>query len=352
MRAIVYHGRKDLRYEEFPEPSLAPNEALIRVKYAGVCHTDFNEVENGPIFASVTPHRRTGRKLPMVLGHEFAGEVVDIGRQVSNVRVGDRVAINAVDACGECYYCKKNERALCPSVAFLGLGRDGGFAEFVAVQGECCYPLRENVSCREGVLAEPLSVAVHAVRQARLEIGTDVAIVGGGTLGLCLLQVARASGAREVFVIERAESKRRFCEELGGRFLNSKTNARFRQEILHYTDGRGVGVAFECAGAASALETAVDVTRAGGVICVTGIYPGPISMDFNKVLGGEKSMMTSLAYGTEYPVTIAMLADGRLRAEPLITDCVPLAEACERICEFESRGATNIKTLLEISSET
>lgn len=105
-------------------------------------------------------------------------------------------------------------------------------------------------------------------------------------------------------------------------------------------------------GAAPLLGTAVDVTRARGVICITGIYPGPFSVDLDKVLGGEKSFVTSLAYGTEYPATIAMLADSRLRAEPLFTACVPVADACEHVREFQSRGATNIKTLLAISSQT
>ncbi len=348
MKAIVYHGRKDLRYEDFPEASPAPNEVIVKVKYAGMCHTDFNEVENGPIFVAATPHVRTGRQIPIVLGHEFSGQVVDKGRQAAKVNVGDRVAVNAVDGCGECDYCRKGEPALCPSAAYIGFSRDGGFAEFVAVKAECCHPLRDEVSYREAVLAEPLSVAVHAVRRVRLEVGTDVAIVGGGTLGLCLLQVVRAAGARDVFVIEHSESKRRFCEALGGRFLNSKADANFRQEILERTQGHGVGISFECAGAASALETAVDVTRSGGVICATGIYPGPFPLDFNKVLGGEKSIVSSLAYGTEYPATIAMLADGRLRAAPLITNCVPLSQGCEHIRDFEARGATDIKTLLEI----
>jgi (R,R)-butanediol dehydrogenase/meso-butanediol dehydrogenase/diacetyl reductase len=348
MNALVYYGRKDLRYERFPEPSPAPDEVLVKVKYAGMCHTDFNEYENGPIFTSVTPHPRTGRKAPLVLGHEFSGQVVSIGPQVTNVKEGDRVAINAVDACGKCFYCKRGDRALCPSVAFLGLGRDGGFAEFVAVQAECCHPLREGVSYRDAVLAEPLSVAVHAARRARFEVGTNVAIVGGGTLGLCMLQVVRAAGARDVFVIERSESKRRFCEALGGKFMNSATNASFRLEILDRTQGRGVDFAFECAGAGAALGTAVDVTANGGVVCATGIYSGAFLFDFNKVLGGEKSIVTSLAYGTEYPATIAMLADGRLRADALITNCIPLSQGCEHIREFESRGVTNIKTLLEI----
>ena len=350
MKAIVYHGRKDLRYEDFPDPSFAPNEVIVKVKYAGMCHTDFNEVENGPIFVAATPHARTGRKIPIVLGHEFAGQVVDKGREATNINIGDRVAVNAVDGCGECHYCENGEPALCPSAAYVGFSRDGGFAEFVGVKAECCHPLGEGVSYQTGVLVEPLSVAVHAVRRAKLEVGSDVAIVGGGTLGLCLLQVARVSGARDVFVIERSESKRKICEQLGGTFLNSAADAAFREKILQRTHGRGVDVAFECAGAASALEAAVAVTAPAGVICATGIYPGPFSFDFNQLLGGEKSIIPSLAYGTEYPTTIAMLADGRLRAEPLITACVPFSQGCEHIREFEQRGAANIKTLLEIDS--
>ena len=137
---------------------------------------------------------------------------------------------------------------------------------------------------------------------------------------------------------------------LGGTFLNSKTDPHLQEEVFDKTSGRGVGVSFECAGAPSALKTAVEVTAPSGLICVTGIFLGPFAFDFNQLLAGEKTIVRSLAYGNEFPATIAMLAEGRLRADALITNCIPLSAGCEYIRDFETRGAANLKTVLEVAS--
>src|ERR1041385_5820185 len=140
MKALVYHGQKDVRYENISEPSeLGPKEVRLKVKYAGLCHTDFNEYLRGPLFVARTPHPRTGRSIPLVMGHEFSGEVVEIGAAVGHIQVGDRVAVNAVDSCGQCAYCRRGTPALCQSVAYVGFGRDGGFAEFTVLPEACCF---------------------------------------------------------------------------------------------------------------------------------------------------------------------------------------------------------------------
>ena len=133
MKALVFHGREDLRYQDLPEPVPGPHEVLIKVKSSGLCHTDFNEYRNGPLFVSASPHPRTGRAIPLVLGHEFSGQVVTVGPRVKRVKVNDRVAVNAVDGCGSCVFCHKQQFALCTTAAYIGFGRDGGFADFAAV---------------------------------------------------------------------------------------------------------------------------------------------------------------------------------------------------------------------------
>jgi (R,R)-butanediol dehydrogenase / meso-butanediol dehydrogenase / diacetyl reductase len=159
-----------------------------------MCHTDFSEYANGPIFVSGTPPARTGRSVPLVLGHEFSGQIVQTGSDVTELKIGDRVAINAVDSCGACPYCIRGQGALCSSAAYIGFNLDDGFAEFAAVPAACCHVLPARLPYRDAGLVEPLSVAVDAVRRAQLEMGTSVAIVGGGTLGLCMLEAV--SGCR------------------------------------------------------------------------------------------------------------------------------------------------------------
>lgn len=167
-------------------------------------------------------------------------------------------------------------------------------------------------------------------------------------MGLCVLQAARCAGARCVFVVEKTESKRGYAEALGAEaFLNSD-QVDVVQEIAGRTDGLGVDIAFECAGSAAALNTAVEVTRKGGTICVAGLFPGPAPFDWNAVMGAEKSIIATLAYGNEYATTIALLRDGRLSAGPLITGSVTLAEAAAHLRNFEAAGHQGIKTLIEL----
>jgi len=352
MQALVYHGRNDLRYESFPVSSqLGPNEVRLRVKYAAICHTDINELRNGPIYVAQTPHPRTGRSIPLVLGHEFSGQIIEAGKQVRRLKVDDRVAVNCVDACRNCFYCAQSKYALCPSAAYIGFSRDGGFSEWAIVPEDCCYRLSPGISYRAGALVEPLSVGLHAARQSRLDVGSRVAVIGGGAVGLCTVQALRAVGARQVYVVERAEAKKPLAMQLGATAFINPLQDDPRQAIEDFTDGGGADATFECVGSDAALETAVEVTRPGGTICLVGIYPGPSRFDFNSLMKGEKTLVTSLAYGDEFPTTIAMLADGRLQAEPLITRTLSWEEALEKgFHQYEAAAASNVRTLVQIDA--
>jgi (R,R)-butanediol dehydrogenase / meso-butanediol dehydrogenase / diacetyl reductase len=350
MKALVYYGTKDMRYEEFPEPPVLPGEVRLRVKYSAICHTDFNEYLNGPLYVSATPHPRTGRCVPIVLGHEFSGEVVQIAGDVTRVKVGDRVTVNAVDCCGNCQFCRRGLGAQCPTAALIGFGRDGGYAEYAVVPAACCHVLRPQVSFRAASLVEPLSVALHAVRRAKFEPGSSAAVVGGGAIGLCMLQALRACGAVDVYVIEKSAAKRQFAEGLGvTEFIHSQESDP-RQLILERTGGTGVDFSFECVGSGPALETALSVTRPGGTVCLVGMVPRPVEFNWNNVLSKEKTITTTIAYNDEFPMVIAMLNSGTLKAEPLITRTLALDEALETLTHYEELGSTSIRTVIEMNS--
>lgn len=350
MRAVVYHNRMDVRYEDVPETrSLGEREVRVLVRYAGICHTDYNEYRHGPFFIPTSPHPRTGRSAPLIMGHEFSGKVIETGPGVRRVRIGDRVAVNSVDSCGDCVQCRRGAEALCNSAAYIGFSRDGGFAQQAIVPEVCCYSLTPEVSDRAGALVEPFAVAVHAVRQCRPSIGARVAIVGGGAVGLCTLQTLLACGVRNVFVFETCGVKRKLAARLGASKTIDAADIDGMKVVRDLTDGLGVDCAFECVGAAAALETAVRATRAGGRICIVGIYPGPFEFEFNRLVTQEKAVITSLAYGDEFPTVIAMLADGRLRAEPLVTRTVPLSESLAALAAYEKLAASTIRTLIEVN---
>jgi (R,R)-butanediol dehydrogenase/meso-butanediol dehydrogenase/diacetyl reductase len=314
MQALVYHGRKDIRLEDFPEQAkLGPLDVRLRVKCAALCHTDFNEYLHGPMYISKTPHPRSGRSIPLVIGHEFSGEVVETGADVRQVKVGDRVAVNAVDSCRRCDFCHRGMYELCRSAAYIGFDRDGGFAEGAVVPEHCCHVLGAKISNEAGALVEPLAVALHAVKRAQVGVGSQVAVVGGGAVGLCVLQCLRAVGVRDVFVVEKCEPKRQYAAQMGASaFINSEQTDPLKA-IRELTGGAGADTTFECVGAAPAFRLAVELTRSGGTICVVGVFPGPFEFDLNSLLGNELQLVTSRAYADEFPTVIAMLSDGRLQ---------------------------------------
>jgi (R,R)-butanediol dehydrogenase/meso-butanediol dehydrogenase/diacetyl reductase len=350
MQALVYHGRKDIRLEDFPEQAtLGRRDVRLRVKCAALCHTDFNEYLHGPLFISQKPHPRSGRSIPLVIGHEFSGEVIETGPDVRHVKRGDRVAVNAVDSCRECPACLSGMYELCRVAAYVGFDRDGGFAESAVIPEDCCHRLGSRVSDEAGALVEPLAVALHAVKRARVEIGSRVAVVGGGAVGLCVLQCLRAAGVREVYVVDKRETKRQFAEKMGATaFINSEQTAPCAA-IQEFTEGAGADTTFECVGAAPAFHLSAELTRAGGTVCVVGVFPGPFEFDLNALLGNELQVVTSRAYGDEFPTVIAMLSDGRLQAEPLITQRLPLSEAMQKgLSQYEATAASNVRTIIEM----
>ncbi len=350
MKALVYHGTRDLRYQDFADPHVKAGEVLLRIKCSGLCHTDFNEYINGPLYVAASPHKRTGRSVPLVLGHEFSGEVVELGPGVTRLRVGDRVAVNAVDACRKCEFCRRGLFVHCPVAATIGFARDGGYAEYAGVPEDCCHTLRPNVSFRSAAMVEPFSVALHSVRRAKVEVGSRAAIVGGGTIGLCTLQALRACGVVDVFVIEKSSAKRQFAENLGASAFIQAEISDPRQAISDLTGGMGADYTFECVGSGAALATALRVTRPGGTVCLTGVIPHPTEFNWNDLLRDEKTVTTTNAYDDEFPIVIAMLNDGRLKAEPLISQTFPLREAWSNLTHFEEAGRANIKMLIEMNA--
>ena len=288
MKALVYYGRKDIRLEDFPEQSkLGRTEVRLRVNCAALCHTDFNEYMHGPIYISQKPHPRSGRSIPLVIGHEFSGEVLETGMDVQKVKRGDRVAVNAVDPCLSCADCSRAQYELCRAAAYIGFDRDGGLAENAVIPEHCCHRLSSHVSDEAGALVEPLAVGLHAVKRAGVGEGSRATVVGGGAVGLCVLQSLRAMSVSEIYVVEKCETKRRFAEELGATAFINAENTDPCTAINMLTAGAGTDATFECVGAAPAFNLAVELTRGGGTVCVVGVYPGSFEFDLNQLMSNE-----------------------------------------------------------------
>ena len=326
MRALRWHGPKDLRVEDVGEPGAQAGQLVVDVAWCGICGTDLHEYLAGPIFIPTEPHPLTGQKAPVTLGHEFAGRVVEVGSGVQGFNEGDRVAVDAAVKCGRCWFCTQGNYILCDQLGFTGLASNGAMARYVAAPAYGAHHLPDEVSDEEGALIEPLAVAVHAVRRGRLLAGDRVAILGAGPIGLATLAAARAAGAGEVFVVEMAAARKEKAAAGGATHVIDPADGDPATQIRDLTNGLGADIAFECVGGRETGAIAVSLARKGGRVVIVGVFEAPSSLHFNEVGLAEREIIGSLAYVDDFPRTIALVADKRIQAEPFITGRVNLDE--------------------------
>jgi (R,R)-butanediol dehydrogenase/meso-butanediol dehydrogenase/diacetyl reductase len=329
MRAARWHGRRDVRVEEVPTPEPGPGEALLRVSWCGICGTDLEEYREGPVLVPVErPHPLTGRVAPLTLGHEFSGRVAAVGPGGTHLAVGERVVPDPVLFCGRCFYCRQHQYALCERWAALGLHADGGLAEYALVPAFACARLPDALADEEGALVEPTEVAVRAVRKAGLRLGERAAVLGGGTVGLLALQAARAAGAGEVYLVEPRAERRALGLELGAAAALDPADPEWLADLRARCAGLGPEVVLECAGTRASADLAIRAARKGGRIVLVGIQPGQVPVATLEILVGEKQVVGSIQhhYDEDLPAALQLLADGRIRARPLVTARIGLEQ--------------------------
>jgi (R,R)-butanediol dehydrogenase/meso-butanediol dehydrogenase/diacetyl reductase len=321
VQAVRWHARGDVRVEEVPPPPPpGPGEVQLRVRWCGICGTDLEEWLSGPLFIPATaPHPVTGARAPLVLGHEFAGVVTLAGDGVSGPAPGQRAAVDTIVYCGTCHWCLRGEVVRCPLLGALGLHGDGGLAELCNAPARMCLPVPDSVGDDEAALAEPLAVAVRALRRGGLRPGERVAVVGLGAVGLMAVQAAAAFGAGSVAVVEPLRERRALAMRLGADRHVSPDDAVTLQ----------ADVAVECAGSPAAVETAVRALRTGGRAVVLGIGTHPAKVAPMDLVVGEKSIIGSLSHvwDEDFRIALGLLGRGAVQAAPLITDRIPLSAA-------------------------
>jgi (R,R)-butanediol dehydrogenase/meso-butanediol dehydrogenase/diacetyl reductase len=347
MKALRWHARHDVRLDDVPEPVAATGEVVIGVEACGICGSDLHEYLDGPLYIPVRPHPLTGVAPPVTLGHEFVGRIVTTGPDVRQVRPGDRVAVNPCLLCGTCQRCRRGQVNHCARLATLGLSRDGAFAPLVAAPAASCHVLPPEVGEGEGAFVEPLAVAVHAARRARLSPGARVVVVGAGPIGLLLLQVLRARGAGWVAVVEPRAERRRLARELGADHVVDPEAEDPAHAVAAATADERAELTFECVGSAAAFASAVRLTAKQGRIVLVGLVPATVPVNLLQLLAHEKEIVGSSAYVDEFPEAIALLAAGQVRVAPLVTGQVPLRQALEEGLEVLRRpDASHVKILV------
>jgi L-iditol 2-dehydrogenase len=331
MTASRLYGIRDLRIDEFPCPVPGPGEVLLKVASVGVCGSDVHYYKEGRIGDQLVSE-------PIIMGHEFSAWVAGLGAGVEGLALGELVAVEPAISCGECESCRHGHPNLCPSVRFCGTPPvDGVFVEYTVMPRENCFVLPEEFSPVDGVLLEPLGIAIHAVDLAHLKPGHTVAVLGAGPIGLLVAAVAKAAGASTVLMTEPLAERRRFAGKYVADVALDPAATDVVDGILHQTHGRGVDVAFEAAGALETPDQAAAVTRPGGTVIVAGI-PSEDRMAMTASTIRRKGLTIKLVRRMKhtYPRAINLVADGAVDVRSLATHTFPL----ERISDaFEMVSA-------------
>jgi (R,R)-butanediol dehydrogenase/meso-butanediol dehydrogenase/diacetyl reductase len=301
----------------------------VRVDVCGICGTDVEEYLDGPNITPLEPNPLTHRCAPLTMGHEIVGVVEEVGAGVE-FTAGTRVAVEANIFCGTCYWCQRHQYPLCVKLTSLGQHTDGGLAEAVLAPAYMCLPYRADVAPERMALAEPLAVAVRAVRRAGIQDGSTATVIGSGTIGLLTIQAARLAGATTVIAIDRHESRRALAIQLGATSALAPEEAA--DGVAELTAGVGTDVSIESAGNTPAALAAIDLVRKGGRAVLLGVYAGTIPVDMMSLLMAEKEIAASLShvYDEDFAKAVSLIEHGKVDVIPLITDRIALDDIVEK----------------------
>ncbi|WP_225335304.1 NAD(P)-dependent alcohol dehydrogenase [Halomicrobium urmianum] len=320
MRSAVLAEPGQFELEERDRPAPGPDDVLVAISDVGICGSDVHYYEHGRIGDYVVED-------PLILGHESAGEVVEVGERVTGLEPGDRVALEPGVPCRRCAHCKRGDYHLCEDVRFMATPpHDGAFAEYVAWPADFAYELPDDVSTVEGALCEPLSVGIHACRRGDVGTGDSVLITGAGPIGLLAMEAARAAGATDVVVSDVVDEKIEFAAERGADLAVDAAERDLEAAVDEYTDGEGVDVVIEASGAEPSIRSTIDVVRRGGTVVLVGLADeAEVPFDVLEVIDNELDVHGSFRYANTYDAAVDLLAEG-VDVEGIVDFEAPLAD--------------------------
>lgn len=340
MKAVmkVAPGVGNVEVREIAEPMPPPGHVKIAVRAAGLCGTDlhiyYDEFKTRP---------------PVVMGHEVAGTVAEVGDGVEGVRPGDRVTTETYYyTCGACRFCRSGRINLCPQRRSIGSAENGGFTSYLVVPAHNVHLLPQNVSFLAGALTEPLACVVHGALELPHVTPEDMAVVAGpGAIGLLTLQAVKAAGARVIVLgADVDEHRLRLAAELGADGAFNVQRDDYRAALADLTGGDGADIVYECSGAGPAAQMLLELVRKGGQYAQIGLFGKPISWDLEQICLKELSVTGSFAsLPSAWTRALQLLAQGRVKTEPLVSGVMPITAWREAFDLFEQR--TGLKTVLE-----
>ena len=338
MKASRFLGNKTFAVTDLPTPHAGPGELVLRNQVCGVCGTDVHIYHGEPGSADVNP--------PVVLGHEYSGEVVEVGEGVTGFAVGDHVTVDPNIYCGHCSYCQNGKKQLCPSMEAIGVTRDGGFAQYSRIPASQAFKLEPTVPWEAAAMAEPLACCLHGIDLAGIQVGDKVCVVGGGAIGLLMVQLAKLSGASQIVLSEPNEKRRQVGLQLGANAALDPTRPD-AQEAFAQVLGGGANVVIECVGNVPAVKSAFQFAGKGATVLLFSVPKVDATFDLPlfDVYKKELTIKGSFVNPDTHARAVALINSGKVDFGPIITHRFTLDQLPEAIAMQMSDAS--IKVVVE-----
>ena len=325
MKASYFLGNGKFEVREEPIPEIGPEDVLVKVAACGVCGTDVHIYHGDKGSAPVHP--------PVVLGHELSGTVVKTGENVKTLTEGDHVSVDPNCYCGKCHYCQIGKKQLCTSLFAVGVNRNGGFEEYCAVPEAQCYKLSPDLPLQYGAMAEPLACCLHGVDRAGIRVGDTVSVIGGGAIGLMMVQLAKLSGASRVILSEPVAMRREIGLKLGADCAVDPYHEDISEAICRCTGMPGTDVIIECVGNTEAVRQAFQATKRGSTVLLFSVPKAdtfhPLSLE--DVYQKELKIIGSLINPDTHGRAVELINRGKIRLDEIITHYFPVDRLEEAI---------------------
>lgn len=316
MLAAIFNGNKNIVLSDYALRTLEKNELLVKVACCGVCGTDKHIYEG-----------KAPSIVPVILGHEFSGSIIEIGDSNSKFNIGDKVAIDPNIYCGHCDYCRKGMVNFCENLKALGVSINGGFAEFTIVPASQAYILPSDFDLSIAAFAEPLSCCLRGIEHADIKPGNTVVIIGGGSIGLLMVQSVRNSGASKIILIEPDSYKQQLGIKLGADYSLNPYNEKIFEEIKELTNSQ-VDVVIECAGSADSVDNAIKMAGKGGKVVIFGLAPKQqnVTLNLQYLFHNELKILSSFLNPFTFKSAIDLLVNKKIKVQELITQQIFLKD--------------------------
>ncbi|WP_240338039.1 2,3-butanediol dehydrogenase [Gelidibacter japonicus] len=349
MKAARWHKAKDIRVEETAIPSPNDNQVKIAVKFTGICGSDLHEYNDGPQLIPVDePYALNGHQGTTTLGHEFSGVVEEVGKNVKNIKKGDRVTVEPIFKNPESPFISTGEYNLSEPLGFIGLTANGAFAKYVVVEDYMVHKMPDSMTFEQGAIVEPAAVAAYAIQRSGMKLGDTVLITGAGPIGLLTVQVALAAGASQIFVSDLSENRLKKAKEIGATHTFNAKDKDITQKIKEIT-GHGVDVFIDAAGVQATFDTGINSLRNGGTAILVALFGKSVTHDALNQTLRELTIIGTAAYRNIFPEVIALISSGRLPVEKLITSVISLDEIVEKGFEALTKDPSEVKILVDIN---